>query len=145
MPACVLGNVLGLRPGILPAVQRANRVDRAVGSSVGFVLEEQADVGQLAAGAAIDTTPFTPFRNGQDARQGPLHFGTPGIRSFSGHVREYTSLTQENQAGIQEMGQASQGWPGTADFLENSDWLSEYSRNDPLYRRKSRSKNPWYG
>jgi hypothetical protein len=121
MPARVLGNVLGLRPGIFPAVQRANRVDRAIGSSVGFVLEEQADVGQLAAGAAIDTTPFTPFRNGQDARQGPLHFGTPGIRSFSGHVREYTSSEHKSQGGIQQRGKAGQGPSEILDFLENSD------------------------
>jgi hypothetical protein len=97
MAARILGNKFGFRSGVFSTVQRADRVDRAVGCAVGFVLEERADVRQLAARPAIDALAFAPFGNGQHTRHGPSNPGAPRICSFISHTQEHTPTAPKVQ------------------------------------------------
>ena len=101
MAARFLGDKFGFRSGILSTVQRPDRVDRAVGCAIRFVLEERADVWQLAARPAINALPFAPFGDRQHTRHRPSNPGTPGICSFISHTQEHTPTTPKVQAQFQ--------------------------------------------
>ena len=97
MAARFLGDKFGLRPGVFSAVQRTDRVNRAIGCVVGFILEKRADVRQLTACPAIDALPFTPFGDGQHGRKRPSNPGAPRIGSFISHAQEHTPTTPKHQ------------------------------------------------
>ncbi len=78
-------NVLVRDTRVFAAVERANGIDGTGAVTVAVGLQEGADVGQFAAGPALNTAAPPPVGNRQHGRESPLDPGPPGVSLRIGH------------------------------------------------------------
>ena len=86
--AGVAGDTLGLGPGVLPTVERTNRVNRTVLFAVVAGLDEGAYVRQFAACPAVNALAAAFFGNRQYCGDGSFRLGSPCVSIFVIHDRQ---------------------------------------------------------
>lgn len=85
--------MFGFGSRVFSAIQRANRIDRAIGFAFVIELQERADGRQLATCSAGNAFAFAVLGDGQKRGNGSLRFCAPCIFVLFSHNRESPRTT----------------------------------------------------